>query len=534
MARQQEVVHPFPGDFLFGVATADHQCEGSNPRWPEDIRDVWERDHHLTLRQSATDFWTRYAEDIQHAKDLGCKLFRFSIAWSRVQRPAGDFDEEAFNHYRDVINTIRAAGMEPVVTLHHFTWPVHVEERAAPDNPNDRGLIATDFPDLFKSYVTEVAKRFGPEVPYWITFNEPSQLVYGFIKPAWDSEYHTPPGRDADPREQVARVAKLMRNLFIANTVAREAILAANPAAKVGTNPLIMGIPHWLQDLVNANASRRRGGSAPSGTPGALPKDPLKEWGKLDVIVIAIVGILFSVLTDLLFHGLRHRPTPESSPITQSGAQTRTASNPPNFWAILGDLIRHPRQYSIILTVCLSNWWQLGMAGKLPEYVCPVGCVGRQDFVGFDYYWGIRRWRLDRLIRLYDAMLGRFDRAPVWAGVLYDMVKHHVEMFPDQPILIVENGCVTEADGRSRVRYLKEHLAEVQRAVSQGLPVLGYICWSITSNREWGLPFGPESDFGLYHIALDETGGKLVRQPTDAVQAYGEIIRTRTVSHVHL
>ena len=47
------------------------------------------------------------------------------------------------------------------------------------------------------------------------------------------------------------------------------------------------------------------------------------------------------------------------------------------------------KQYSILSTVVASNWWHLGMAGKLPEFLCPPECVGQQDFVGLDYYWGI-------------------------------------------------------------------------------------------------------------------------------------------------
>jgi beta-glucosidase/6-phospho-beta-glucosidase/beta-galactosidase len=130
----------FPASFLFGVATADHQCEAYDPRF-EDIRDVWEQKRNLTERKKATDFWNRYAEDIQLAKDLGCNSFRFSLAWSRLEPAPGQFNDDAFAHYQQLIETIRAAGMEPIMTLHHFTWPVYVEERG--------GLIGKDFPTIY-------------------------------------------------------------------------------------------------------------------------------------------------------------------------------------------------------------------------------------------------------------------------------------------------------------------------------------------------------------------------------------------------
>jgi len=121
-------IAPLPESFMFGVATADHQCEAYDPEF-EDIRDVWERRRAFTLRGKATDFWNRYPEDIALARNLGCKAFRFSIAWSRVEPHPDQFNQAAFDHYRQVIATIREAGMEPIVTLHHFTWPLHVESR---------------------------------------------------------------------------------------------------------------------------------------------------------------------------------------------------------------------------------------------------------------------------------------------------------------------------------------------------------------------------------------------------------------------
>jgi hypothetical protein len=115
-------------DLLFGVATSDHQAEAYDPRRP-DFRDQWEKLQGQTLRGRATDFWERYPEDIGLARDLGCKIFRFSISWSRVEPWPGDFDVEILDHYRKITATIQEAGMLPLVTLHHFTWPIHVQER---------------------------------------------------------------------------------------------------------------------------------------------------------------------------------------------------------------------------------------------------------------------------------------------------------------------------------------------------------------------------------------------------------------------
>jgi beta-glucosidase/6-phospho-beta-glucosidase/beta-galactosidase len=113
--------------------------------------------------------------------------------------------------------------------------------------------------------------------------------------------------------------------------------------------------------------------------------------------------------------------------------------------------------------------------------------------------------------------------APVWPGVLRSLLREAEQQFPGKPIIVIENGCVTSADGFTRARYLEAHIDEVLRARGEGVPIAAYLCWSITSNREWGLPFDDNSDFGLYHIDLDRDP-ELKRVPTDASRTYAELI----------
>ena len=110
---------PLPDDFIFGVASADHQCEAYRAGW-DDIRDIWEPSVGRVERGNATEFWDRYAEDIQLAKALGCKAFRFSVSWTRIDENS----DMSLDHYEKLIDEIIRAEMEPVLTLHHFVWPV--------------------------------------------------------------------------------------------------------------------------------------------------------------------------------------------------------------------------------------------------------------------------------------------------------------------------------------------------------------------------------------------------------------------------
>jgi Glycosyl hydrolase family 1/Bacterial extracellular solute-binding proteins, family 3 len=236
-------------ELLFGVATSDHQAEAYEPNYA-DFRDQWERQQGQTPRGRATDFWNRYPEDIELARDLGCKIFRFSISWSRVEPRRGEFAADVLAHYRKVTEAILAAEMIPLVTLHHFTWPVHVQERG--------GMTAEKFPQWYRAYVQKVVDAVGELIPYWITFNEPNLLVYGYVKPWWQPSYLVPPGTASEMAlsDQLDRAAALIRNVFIAHKLGRAVIRSKNPTAKVGANPFVLGLPGPLQFVIDFLATR--------------------------------------------------------------------------------------------------------------------------------------------------------------------------------------------------------------------------------------------------------------------------------------
>ncbi len=179
--------------------------------------------------------------------------------------------------------------------------------------------------------------------------------------------------------------------------------------------------------------------------------------------------------------------------------------------------------FAIFGTLLGTNWWNLGMAGKLPEFLCPPECVGSLDYVGLDYYWGVPSFWPSELHRLSAAADFQYASAPVWPSGLDMILSEAAQTFPGKPIIVIENGCVARASGLARADYLAAHVSEVRKAVAHGAPVEAYLCWSITSNREWGLPFDGGSDFGLYHIDLD-TDPELKRVPTDSSRTYANLI----------
>jgi beta-glucosidase len=173
------VVRRLPEDFLLGCATAAHQVEG-------DLDNDWtrmEHDHPDRIKDGsvsgiACDHHARYRDDLRQLAGMYHSAHRFSIEWSRVEPRDGAFDRDELLHYRDVVRTCRALGMEPVVTLQHFTLPLWLADRG--------GVRSSDAPRLFARFATVCAEAMGADVRWWITLNEPGVLaVFGYLYAEW-------------------------------------------------------------------------------------------------------------------------------------------------------------------------------------------------------------------------------------------------------------------------------------------------------------------------------------------------------------
>ena len=154
----------FTKDFLLGAATAAHQVEGNNTN-----SDCWAMEHmeHTSYAEpslDAVDHYHRYEEDIQLMADAGLNAYRFSLEWARIEPSEGQFDEEAIEHYRDVIRCCKKHGIEPVVTLHHFSSPAWLIGKG--------GWEAESTVADFARYKRYVIEKLGDELRCVCTINE--------------------------------------------------------------------------------------------------------------------------------------------------------------------------------------------------------------------------------------------------------------------------------------------------------------------------------------------------------------------------
>lgn len=159
----------FPDGFLWGAATAAHQVEGNNVN-----SDWWQREHgHLPgppvaePSGDAADSFHRYPEDMALLADAGLNAYRFSIEWARIEPERGFVSRAMLDHYRRMVDTARSLGLEPSVTLHHFTNPVWFAREG--------GWLTDASVDHFARFV-EIALPILDDVAHVCTINEPNMV----------------------------------------------------------------------------------------------------------------------------------------------------------------------------------------------------------------------------------------------------------------------------------------------------------------------------------------------------------------------
>lgn len=154
----------FPQGFTWGAAAAAHQVEGHNTN-----SDCWLEENvpgspYVDKSGDAVDHYHRYRQDIQLMAELGLGSYRFSVEWARVEPSEGVFSQEALDHYRDMAQCCLDHGLEPLVTLHHFSSPQWLLGLG--------GWHSERTPGLFARYVEQVMGALGGRAKRVITLNE--------------------------------------------------------------------------------------------------------------------------------------------------------------------------------------------------------------------------------------------------------------------------------------------------------------------------------------------------------------------------
>ncbi len=212
----------FPPDFVFGVATSAYQVEGHIENdWSE-----WERQGKLKEAHArcgrSVDHWNRFEEDLDLTRGVGADAFRISLEWARIEPERGRFDDAAIARYRARLERMKAVGIRPVVTLHHFTHPAWFHKQTP---WHDASAL-----EVWRRYARVCANVLHGLDAMVITFNEPMVLLLGgYLQGV------IPPG--------IADGVKAMRaleNLVRCHVIAREEILQQSGKAELGISQNVL------------------------------------------------------------------------------------------------------------------------------------------------------------------------------------------------------------------------------------------------------------------------------------------------------
>ncbi len=230
----------FPENFLWGGATAANQMEGA---YNEDgkglsVQDVTPQGGFGPILDGPTednmklvgiDFYHRYKSDIKLLAEMGFKVFRVSIAWTRIF-PLGDElepNEKGLQFYDNVFDECLKYGIEPLVTISHYETPLHLAK--VYDGWKNRKMI-----DFYERYVTTIFNRYKDKVKYWLTFNEINSILHApFMS-----------GGIATDKAQLTKqdLYQAIHHELVASALATKIAHEINPEMKVGCMVLAMPV----------------------------------------------------------------------------------------------------------------------------------------------------------------------------------------------------------------------------------------------------------------------------------------------------
>ena len=468
----------FSEDFLIGAATAAHQVEGNNIH-----SDYWAQEQmkYTSFAEPsgiACDHYHRYEEDICLLAEAGLNAYRFSIEWARIQPEKDRFDEKEVEHYREVIRCCKKYKVTPIVTMFHFTSPKWLIEEG--------GWEAESTVGYFRDYCTYVIKKLGSELNYVCTINEANMGI------------------------QVAAIAERYKRQMMAAMAhgqkaqgTREGEMEPGEIG-VGERKTQEAAPKRLEAAAKT-AAKKQEGTVQVGLNMEAMMARQKEQAAENMKV-------FGTATPQTFVSAR---TPEGDLLVMKAheaARDAMKQECPHLkiglTLSLHD-IQVPKEFAEDEKAkenAQKEWND--------EFRHYLSFIQKDDFLGVQNY--------TRSLIGPDGILPNPEGAETtqmgyefYPEALAHVIRRvHSEFSGD--LLVTENGIATAEDSR-REAFIETALEGIAGCVKDGIPVKGYMYWSLLDNFEWQK--GYSMTFGL--VSVDRNTQK--RTPKKSLEILGHI-----------
>lgn len=470
------------GSFRFGAATAAAQIEDGLARndwhfWTEPVEEGG-LGNSVPIGESVQGF-SRAVDDVAIMTELGLDAYRFSMDWSRIEPERDVISEEGLAHYDAFLDTLVAAGIRPMVTVHHFSNPIWVDDFrqpacAADAAPGDENLCgwshATGGPliaEELAEHAALLAQRYGDVVDEWCTLNEPvNYLIASYGVNVF------PPGRNLLLTDFDA-VIRAFRSFIDAHVQVYRAIkendtVDADGDGEAASVGLTLSVVDWQP--------------ARDNQPSNLQED-------IDA-------------RDRVWY-VYHHLIPDA--VANGSFDTDLDGT--------GDEA-HPDWVGTLDWLGIQYYFRSGVTAE-PSLIPGVDamiCFGD----AFDF--GSCLPPLDPT-KWVPSMRYEFEEEGMYR-ILSDMGNR----YPDTPLVITEAG-IAAVNGERRAENVVRILEQTARAQAEGVDIRGYYHWSLMDNFEWAEGYEPR--FGLYHVERDNN---FARVATEGATVYGEIIDARGIS----
>tara|TARA_R110001583_G_scaffold127221_2_gene278838 strand:+ start:6422 stop:7840 length:1419 start_codon:yes stop_codon:yes gene_type:complete len=458
---------PFPKDFLWGASTSAYQVEGASlthGKGPS-CQDVKELPEGTSGLEVCADHYHRYKEDVALMAEMGFKVYRFSISWSRLlPEGTGRVNQEGIEFYNNLIDECLKYDIIPLVTMFHFDMPAALDERGSWSNP--------DSVNWFVEFAKLMYESYGDRVKYWLTINEQNMLT--LVGPVIGT-LHIPEGCTNEIRE----IYQQNHHMLVAQAKAMTLCHEMVKGGKIGPAPNISLVypatckPDDVIASQNANA--------------------IKSWLYLDMSV-------HGVYNNLVWAYLEEN---DATPIFAPGDDKALKNGHPDFIGFNYYNTSTVEEYSLmdmeLQSTKTDQQNQNGEKGFFKSFRNPN--LGTTEFgweidpVGFrgtvrEIY---SRYRLPLIVT--ENGLGAYDT-------------------------LTEDGKVHDA---YRIEYLRKHLEQIQLAITDGVEMMGYCPWSaidLISTHE-----GAVKRYGFIYVDREEFDVKnLDRYRKDSFFWYKEVI----------